>query len=306
MKNAKYSGFIATAIMLPLFAGEAYATVIVNYPDFSNTSGLTFQGSAGTAVTGDGTVLRITPASGSQSGAAYSTSAITLGTSDTFSTTFQFRFTNPGGWDPADGITFVLAASPTGLGSGGVGMGYAGVNNSVAIEFDTYNNAGYGLGNNDGNSSNHVSIDTNGILTNADITNVYGNGSCGFPSGGNPNQNSYTANGCMSNGDLWTVTIGYDGSDLSVSLLDPAIGTVFDAISNYAINISSLLGTNQAYVGFTAGTGAGWENHDVVNWQFADTTQLANGGGTVPEPATVGLLSLGLAGIGVTRKRVAK
>src|SRR5581483_5973406 len=150
------------------------------YNGFSNTTGLTMVGSTATASTGDGTVLRVTPASGGQSGAAYSTTAFTLGANDTFSTQFQFRFTSPGGWDPADGITFVLAASPTGLGQGGVGMGYQGVNNSVAIEFDTYNNTGYGLGNDDGNSSNHVSIDTNGNLTNTAFTNVYGNGSCGF------------------------------------------------------------------------------------------------------------------------------
>jgi len=304
MKNSANPGFIAVTSLVAMFAGNVSATIIVDHPDFSNTADLSFQGSATTTSTGDGTVLRVTPASGGQSGAAYSTSPVTLGASDTFSTTFQFRFTNPGGWDPADGITFVLAASPTGLGSGGVGMGYQGVNNSVAVEFDTYNNTGYSLGNDDGNSSNHVSIDTNGALTNSAITNVYGNGSCGFPVGGTPNQNDYTVDGCMSNGHLWTAIISYDGSDLSVSLLDPAIGTAFDAISSYAIDLSSILGTSQAYVGFTAGTGAGWENHDIVNWQFADTTQLAGDGGTeaVPEPTSICLIGLGLAGLGFRKK----
>jgi uncharacterized protein (TIGR03437 family) len=245
------------------------------YNGFASTAGLTLVGSAATASTSDGTVLRLTPASGDQSGAAYSTTAVTLGNNATFSTQFQFRLSNPGGEDPADGIVFVLGTSTTGLGGVGVGMGYQGVGgNSVGIEFDTYNNAGFGLGNNDGNSSNHVAIDTNGVLTNTDLTNVYGNQSCGFTNG-NPAQNSNTVPGCMSNGDLWTVNISYNGSTLTVVLTDPAEGSSFTAINNYAINLASILGQSTAYVGFTSGTGAGWENHDIVDWTFANATQSA-------------------------------
>jgi hypothetical protein len=95
-------------------AAQASATVI-DYPGFASPSPpLTYQGSATTTATSDGTVLRLTSASGSESGAAYSTSPITLGSNDTFSTQFHFRFTNPGGIDPADGITFVLGKLCTG------------------------------------------------------------------------------------------------------------------------------------------------------------------------------------------------
>ncbi len=242
------------------------------YNGFASTAGLTMVGNTATASTSDGTVLRLTPATGNQSGAAYNTTPVTLGNNATFSTQFQFRFSNQGGTEPADGIVFVLGTSTKGLGGLGVGMGYQNVSgNSVGIEFDTYNNTGFGLGNDDGNSSNHVSIDTNGSLTNTGLTNVYGNQTCIFATGSSSN----TAAGCMANGDLWTVNISYDGSKLTVTLTDPAKGSSFTAINGYAINLASLLGQTTAYAGFTSGTGAGWEDHDIVNWTFANTAQSA-------------------------------
>ncbi|MGP8247979.1 MAG: BACON domain-containing protein [Bryobacteraceae bacterium] len=260
-------------------SGTAATGSQFTFNGFASMAGLTLVGNAATASTSDGTVLRLTPAAASQSGAAYSTTPVTLGNNAVFNTQFQFRFTNPGGWDPADGITFVITTNTKGLGAGGVGMGYQGVSgSSIAIEFDTYNNTGFGLGNDDGNSSNHVSIDTDGNLTNTDITNVYSNPSCGFPTG-NPGQNSYLVPGCMSNGRLWTANIGFDGAKLTVTVTDPAEGGSFTAINGYAINLASILGQNTAYVGFTAGTGAGWENHDIVNWTFSNTVPSGSGGG---------------------------
>jgi len=278
----------AVACLLSYPAGARAATLF-SYSSFSSTTGLTLVGNAATTTTGDGTIMRLTPAAGSQAGAIYSTTAVPLGTNATFSTQFQFRFTNPGGVDPADGITFIIANSPGGLGSSGVGMGYAGSSaNSLAIEFDTYNNsiAAGGLGQfaAEPNSSNHVAIDIGGVLTNTSPSSVYGNASCGFPTG-DPAQNIYTAAGCMSNGDLWTVNISYNGSNLTVTLTDPAEGTTFTALNAYAINIASILGTNTAYVGFTASSGSGWENQDIVNWTFANTSTISGGTPPVSAPA---------------------
>jgi Legume lectin domain/PEP-CTERM motif len=280
-------GLGSAALGLLAIASAAQAQT-VSYPNFSDLSGLTLAGHATTTTTGDGTVLRLVDTTSSfQSAAAYSTTAIGLGASDSFSTTFQFRFTNPGGIDPADGITFVLAQSPTGLGGNGFGLGYAGVDHSVAVEFDTFNN-GTGSGNDDQNSSNHVAVDVNGALSNLDLTNPFGVSNC----------QSFTAqpgSGCMSNGDLWTAAISYNNGNLTVKLADGG-GPLTTIIDNYAIDIGSDVGAGSAFVGFTGSTGSGWEDEDIKSWSFSDTQSLANGG--VPEPASWALMLLGFGGLG--------
>ena len=73
-----------------------------------------------------------------------------------------------------------------------------------ATYFDTFNNGEVG-------GSNHVAVDTNGALNGTGVS-PYGVSSCGF---------GFTS-GCMSNGDVWTVNIAYNGTNLTVSVQDGA------------------------------------------------------------------------------------
>ncbi len=286
MRAIRHSIFLGAATVALCNGPGAAAGVIFNISDFTGACGTTLTCVGSTAVVG--TALRLTPANGGQSGAGYSTSAITLGSNATFSTTFQFQITNAGGIDPADGLTFVLAQNPTGLGIGGGGLGYQGVPNSVAIEFDTFANGGSDV------DSNHVAVDTGGNLTNTALANPYGVSACTFGSG-------HTQLGCMSNGDIWTAVIGYDGSKLSVSLQD-AGNAVQNLITSFPIDIAAALGTNNAFVGFTSGTGSGFENHDILNWQLANDTSLAPP--SVPEPTSIALFGLGLLGLPNLRRKL--
>ncbi|MBQ5939618.1 PEP-CTERM sorting domain-containing protein [Massilia sp. AB1] len=261
---------------------NAQATV-VTYNDFSDTSGLTTVGNAAATTTADGKVMRLTPDNWSQSGAVYSSSAVQLGANATFSTTFQFRFT--GNSQPADGMAFVLAASPNGLGVGGGGIGYQGVQNAFVIEFDTYDNGSW-----DGFSANHVGISTNGSTNTSWTSDVYQRKACFGLS---------TDTGCMSNGNLWTVKVEYDGALLSMSMRDETKSDDFLAYDKLAIDIASVLGTNQAYVGFTSATGAASQNHDLLNWTFADTAELPV---DVPEPGSLWMLGLGMVGLAAGKR----
>ena len=122
-------------------------------------------------------------------------------------------------------------------------MGYAGISNSVAIEFDTY---AYGRTD---ISDNHISILRNGAVTGAALS---------------PINAPFDLNG----GRILTAWIDYDGTQnaLSVYLSNTNIKPV-NALLSYDIDLFSILGS-QAYLGFSAGTGGLNNNHDILNWLF--------------------------------------
>lgn len=258
---------------------QAGAAVVINYPDFSSVAGLTLNGAAAQV----GNALRVTPANFNQGGSVFSTTTVSLAANASFSTYFQFRFTGAGGACDglgcgADGLVFVVQTQANNVGGIGGGIGYAGIGNSLGIEFDTWNNGG-----GDNNSSNHVGVDVNGSVSSLALAEV--------------------TEADMNGGDIWNAWIDYDGaSNLIEVRLTRSAARPAAALLAFTRNIAADLGSTNAFVGFTSGTGAAFANHDVLNWILEDDFAPIG----IPEPASLALVGLGLTAAGWARRRRAR
>jgi outer membrane protein OmpA-like peptidoglycan-associated protein len=168
---------------------------------------------------------------------------------DGFEATFSFQITNPGsneGFTPgADGLAFVLQNSSIYEGGAGGGIGYAGIANSMAVEFDTYDN------NPDGNpepNDNHISVQSQGTGVNSADQSA----SLGWT----------TKIPALKEGAVHTATIRYVPGRLDVYLdeLTKPVVTV-------SVQIDSLLELDNGtcWIGFTAATGQSWGDFDIIS-----------------------------------------
>jgi hypothetical protein len=280
----RISSFLsATVLLLGFVAGSSHATV-TTFTNFSDTSLLDLNGNATTTVTGDGTVLRLTGASASQSGSAFSLATVNAAT---FSTFFKFRITSPGGTifdcntkSGADGLVFVAQAVSSSVGGAGQGIGYAGIGKSVGVEFDTWCNAG----NNDP-SSNHIGIDLNGNVNHGP---------------GSPNTVNVATD--FDDGNVWFAWIDYNGTTMEVRANQTGVRSD-TALLSRDFDLAGLMGQSNAYIGFTSGTGADWGNHDILSWEYRDSYNPIPGPSTVPEPDSIALFAIGLIGASIVRRR---
>jgi hypothetical protein len=229
-------------LLVLLMSTTVFASELV-FSDFSDLTGLNLVGNANQV----GTVLRLVPAYISQRGAAWTSSKQCVGLG--FDTTFSFKITYQynGG---ADGLAFVIQNhAADALGGGGGGIGYQGIPNSLAVEFDTWFNGGP-----DEPNGNHVSVRSQGI---------YPNWATGTPS--------------LATAAIASPQFSWDGLEHTarITYVPGSMVVYLDSVEvlAVAVDLSSLLSLDSgtAYVGFTGATGAAAENEDILSWSYSAT-----------------------------------
>ncbi|MGI9515637.1 MAG: PQQ-dependent sugar dehydrogenase, partial [Pirellulaceae bacterium] len=210
------------------------------FADFNGASGLSLNGSA--TISGDR--LRLTAAAGDEAGSGWYVDPLPINVDTSFQTSFAFQISGGDGSAGADGLAFVIQNSTEGasaLGIAGQGLGFGGVGNSLAIEFDTWDNSG------DPND-NHISLVLDGDTANAIETR-------------SPSFN-------LNDGNPVYVWVDYNGLREELSVYLSQTSTKPTEILLFAnVDLFSIVG-NQAFLGFSAGTGGATNIHEILNWDI--------------------------------------
>jgi len=193
-----------------------------------------------------GIYVQLTAAINTQSGAVWTNEQYDV--ANGFSTTFEFQINPPTGG--ADGMTFILQSnSPTELRTGGGGLGYDGMPNSIVLEIDHYNN-----GNHADPNGNHLSL--HAVL--------------GGPNTANESASIGIATSIPNLGGIHTIQVDYDGTEMVISLDGSALITA-------TIDAAAHLGGPTAHLGFTGATGGLNEQHLLRSWSFQSQGEFQRG-----------------------------
>ena len=208
--------------------------------------------------------LSLTGNEGMQTGAAWLIEKQQV--ADSFEATFAWQIMRANPRRGAEGFAFVIHNDDDHpfphirIGEGRNGLGYVGIPNSLAIEFDTVQNPpiDFAQGTLGDPNDNHISVQRRGIEPNNANTDF----SLGYTTQGEPAIPSFA------DGGVHTTKVAYQPGTLTIFL---------DDMTNPVLTVPVDLGTTlrldngTAWVGFTAATGRRFQAHDIRSFSFKGT-----------------------------------
>jgi CHRD domain-containing protein/lectin family protein len=198
---------------------------------------------------------------------------------DGFEATFTWQITRVNPRRGAEGFAFVMHNDEEHpfphIRRGGErnGLGYAGIPNSLAIEFDTVQNppSDFAEGTQGDPNDNHISVQTRGTEANSANTDF----SLKYTTQGTP------AIPFFADGAVHTTKISYQPGTLTIFLDD-----MTDPVLTVPVDLATTLTLDNgtAWVGFTATTGRRSQTHDILSFSLAGTRQSTPTPTPTPEP----------------------
>ena len=185
----------------------------------------------------EGTKLQLTDGGAWQASSAFVTKPVDV---RAFYTRFRMHLLPD--TSSADGMTFTIqGVGPAALGSNGQGLGYQGIERSVAVKFDLYDR-----------ERQHANA------TGMFMLGVPPKTAGAIPLGGTGID--------LHSGHPFDVTMAYDDNSLKVTITDTE--TKASNTQTYAVNIPDAVGGNTAYLGFTASSGLVTSKQSILNWTY--------------------------------------
>ncbi len=213
--------------------------IVKTYPNFSDLSDFTLNGSAvtyNTTPTNSQTFLRLTGTTG-EGGGAFLTSTLDLTSNASFSAFFTFQIGGPvpEEWEDQGGDALYFNVQTT--------------QGSVNVEFDTYNHGAI-----DEDSGNHVGInidgDSNNTVALMDEPTLFNDGNIKY---------------------VW---VDYEGStDVLEVRWSTTSSRPASALLSHTLDIPAILESTSVQFSFYAQTGAAWGEHDVLSFAFVNEYQ---------------------------------
>jgi Bacterial lectin len=203
---------------------------------------------------------------------------------DGFTATVDWQITKTAR-EGAEGFAFVIhnADVPfpaSAIGTGRNGLGYAGLPNSLAVEFDTVQNlpGDFGMGTHGDPNDNHISVQSRGKEANNANTDF----SLGFTTQTEPAIPLFTRG-------RHTAKIVYTpGNPDAPGHIAVYLDNMETPVLTANVNLAELLSLDKgsAWVGFTAATGRRAQFHDIYSFSFAPTKPSQQQRAGAPEEST--------------------